>query len=404
MSEFHPNRTKLVRTRPSLTMRRILECWPLLVWLAVGVTAWFIYRGGVVFVRMNGAVDVYQENVTPQNDGRLLEIKVKRGAFVNPGDIVAVMDSSDFKLEMDSLQRDIVADRTADIRDYDSELIKLDSEMRELQTQNGEDMAIIKSLESFVEENIKPRPGVSPELQRMMENDPDKLRARTELAKAKGRNALNAAHQSAVKTNIDRITKFRDDLVKEAAIISKSGLGTNEVTEANALRDDEFHKYLEIKANLEHCELKASHGGTVDRIEKERGEFVKAGESVLRIVGDPEQIVCFLPQDQAGDIKLGQEVWVANTSNKAQIFLTTVIAVSPRINNLADATSPLPNRRVHGRDVVLAYPSKPFPEGAIQDGKFLLLPGQTVIVHLQKPGADNWLDSILRKDTQDRPR
>jgi HlyD family secretion protein len=142
----------------------------------------------------------------------------------------------------------------------------------------------------------------------------------------------------------------------------------------------------------------------VDRIEKEIGEFVKTGESVLRIVGDPEQIVCFLPQDQAADITLGQEVWVANTSNKTQIFPTTVIAVSPRINNLADATSPLPNRRVHGRDVVLAYPSKPFPDGAVRDGKFVLLPGQTVIVHLQKPGTDNWLDSLFHNDDNDKVR
>ena len=212
MSEFHPNRTKQVRTRPKLTARRILEAWPILVWLAIGIIAFMVYRSGVVFVRMNGAVDVYQENVTPQNDGRLMEIKAKRGDFVKPGDIVAIMDSSDFKLEMDSLQRDIVADRTGDIRDYDSELIKLDSEMRELQTQDAEDSAIIKSLESIVEAADKPNPNVRPDLQEMLRNNPDTLRAKTELAKARGRNALNATHQSAVKTNIDRITKFRDTL------------------------------------------------------------------------------------------------------------------------------------------------------------------------------------------------
>jgi multidrug resistance efflux pump len=399
MSEFHPNRTKQVRTKPRLTMRRVLECWPFLVWLAVAIVGFKVYRSGVVFVRMNGAVDVYQENVTPQNDGRLLELKVKRGDRVNPGDVVAIMDASDYKLEMDSLQRDIVADRMADIRDYDSELIKLDGELRELQTENGEDEAIIKSLESLVDDSIKARPGANPELERMRQNDPDIVRARTELAKAKGRNRLNATHQKAVQDNIDRMTTFRNSLNQQAELISKFGLGSKEVTEANALRDDEFQKFLEIKANLEHCQLKTFYGGTVDRIEKEIGEFVQTGESVLRIVGDPVQIVCFLPQDQAADLKNGDTVWVANTSNKAQIFQTKVIGVSPRINNLPDTTSPLPNRRVHGRDVILAYP----PE-AIVNGTPVLIPGQTVIVHLQKPGADNWLDRLIHNDDNDKVR
>ena len=402
MSEFHPNRTKQVRTRPKLTARRILEAWPILVWLAIGIIAFMVYRSGVVFVRMNGAVDVYQENVTPQNDGRLMEIKAKRGDFVKPGDIVAIMDSSDFKLEMDSLQRDIVADRTGDIRDYDSELIKLDSEMRELQTQDAEDNAIIRTLESILEESSKPRPGASPDLLRALASESDTLRAKTELAKAKGRNAPNATHQSAVKTNIDRITKFRDDLAKEAALIAKHHLGSKEVTDANAMRDDEFQKYLEIKANLEHCELRTSHGGTVDRIEKEIGEFVKTGESVLRIVGDPEQVVCFLPQDQAGDLRKDQVVYVADTANKADIFEAKVIGVSPRINNLPDASSPLPNRRVHGRDVLISYPDGARPKAP--GDPWLLLPGQTVIVHLKKPGSENWLDSMLHTDTEDRSR
>ncbi len=399
MSEFHPNRTKQVRTKPKLTLRRILECWPFLVWIAVAYTGFKVYRSGVVFVRMNGAVDVYQENVTPQNDGRLMEIKVKRGDRVNPGDIVALMDASDYKLEMDSLEREIVADRMADIRDYDSELIKLDSEMRELQTENGEDMAIIKSLKTLVAEGVKPRPDLPPDLQRALENDPDLIRAKTELAKAEGRNALNATHQSAVRTNIDRITKFRDGLATEADVISKHGLASKEVQDAGALRDDEFQQYLEIKANLEHCQLKTSHGGIVDRIEKEIGEFVQTGESVLRIVGDPEHIVCFLPQDQASDLKKDDIVWVANTSNKAEIYLSKVIGVSPRINNLPDATSPLPNRRVHGRDVILEYPAD-----AKTGGVFKLLPGQTVIVHLQKPGADNWLDRLIHNDDNDKVR
>jgi multidrug resistance efflux pump len=389
MSEFHPNRTKQIRTRPKLTTRRIIECWPLLVWIAMAVLAWRIYASGVTFARMNGAVDVYQENLTPVNDGRLIEIKVKRGDRVKPGDPVALMDPADFNLEMESHARDIVADRTSEIRDLESDLLKLESEMRELQTQNSEDSSVIKSLESQLS---APKTGNLP-AGLVAAMGADSLRANTELSKAKGRDALNASHRAAVQEGINRIKTFRDTLAAEAALITKHGLASQEVLQANSLRDDEMQKYIEIKNNIEHCTLRTSHGGTVDRIEKEIGEFVKTGESVLKVVGDPENIVCFLPQDQAGDVKENDTVWVANTSNKAQIYPTTVVAVSPRINNLADATSPLPNRRVHGRDILLAY-----PPDAIVDGKPLLLPGQTVVVHLEKPGSPNWFNTILHND------
>lgn len=402
MSEFHPNRTKQIRTRPKLTARRILECWPLLVWAAVLFAAYKTYSSGVVFVRMNGAVDVYQENITPINEGRLLEIKVKRGERVAPGTVVATMDSSLFKQEMESLRREIVANRTEDVRDYDFELIKLESELRETETAEAEDAATIKELEAVLEEFRKPRPGEDPRIAALRANDVDTQRSRVELAKAKGRNALNAQHLSKIREDIARTKGIRDTLAKEAEIISKSELGSEEVTKIGALREDEFQQYIEIKTKIDLCELKTPHGGTVDRVEKEIGEFVQVGESVLRIVGDPEQVICFLPQDQANQLSLGQKVWVASTSNKADIFESTVTGISPRINNLPDTSSPLPNRRVHGRDVVIAYPQTAMAKAPGEPWK--LVPGQTVIIHTEKPGEIPLLDKIFHNDDNDKVR
>ncbi len=402
MSEFHPNRTKQVRTRPKLTTRRILECWPLLVWIGIAVIAVYLYRGGVVFVRMNGAVDVYQENITPINEGRLLEIKVIRGKKYPPGTVLAVMDSSKYRLDLESLKRGIIADRLQDIRDFDSDLIKLESELRKIQTEDAEDSAVIKALEALVDASEKPRPGISPELQRALDNDPDKLRSKMELAKAKGRNALNAQQSSSVSEQITRIKTLRDTLQKEADLITTADVGSDAVTKANALRDDELQKFIELKTKIEQCQLITPHGGTVDRIGKEVGEFVVPGDGVLKIVGDPEQVVCFLPQDQANDLKIGRKVWIANTSDKAMIFESEVTGISPRINNLPDATSPLPNRRVHGRDILVKYPDSAKPSAP--GDPFRLLPGQTVIIHLEKPGEVPWIDRLFHNDDNDTVR
>ena len=401
MSEFHPNRTKQVRTRPKLTARRILEAWPILVWLAIGVIAFLVYRSGVVFVRMNGIVDPYQENITPVNDGRLMEIKVKRGEKVPPGSVVAIMDSSKYKLDLESLRRGIIADRTKDIIDQEDKLIKLESELRQLQTENAEDSAIIAALQSLVESATRTVPGRNPLLDQALQNSSDTLRAKTELAKAKGRNALNAAQTSVVTEAINRIKFIRDTFDKEATLIAKNELASDAVTKGSVLRADELQQLVEIQTKIEHCELKTVHGGTVDRIAKEVGELILPGDGILKIVGDPIQIVCFLPQDQADDVFLGKKVYVASSSKKEDIYETEVIGISPRINNVQDSSSPLPNRRVHGRDVLLAYPTKEYPDGAKKDGKFLLLPGQTIIVHLIKPGHGNWLDKLLHSDDND---
>ena len=402
MSEFHPNRTKQVRTRPKLTARRVLEAWPVLVWIAIGAAAYFIYRGGVVFVRMNGAVDVYQENITPINEGRLLEIKVKRGDKVPPGTIVAVMDQAPYKLELDSLKREIVADRRDDINDYDLELYKLESDLRDIQTAEAEDTATISELKDVVEGTGQSRTSASPELQRILNASTDTLRAKVDLAKAKARSALTAQHLSQIGEAIKNTKSVRTKLEQEAALLAKPDVTFEEITKAAALRADEEKLYTELKTKIDLCQLITPHGGTVDRLDKEPGEFVDIGEGVLKIVGDPEQGVCFLPQDQVNDLTMGKKVWIASTSDKSLIFESIVTGISPRINNLADATSPLPNRRVHGRDIVVQYPvdAKPGAPGE----PFKLLPGQTVIVHLEKPGQVPWIDRLFHNDDNDTVR
>ncbi len=406
MSEFHPNRTKQVRTRPKLTTRRILECWPVLVWIAIGAAAYFIYRGGVIFVRMNGAVDVYQENITPINKGRLLEIKVKRGDKVPPGTIVAIMDQAPYKLELDSLKREIVADRRDDINDYGLELYKLESDLRDIQTAEAEDAATINELEDVVEGTGQPAANLSPEMQQLMQRwrnaSTDILRAKVDLAKAKGRSALTAQHLSQIGVAIKSTKAVRTKLEEEATLLAKSDVTFEEITKAAALRADEEKLYTQLKTKIDQCQLITPHGGTVDRLDKEPGEFVDVGEGVLKIVGDPEQVVCFLPQDQVNDLTMGKKVWIASTSDKSLILESVVTGISPRINNLADATSPLPNRRVHGRDIVVQYPADAKP--ATKDEPFKLLPGQTVIVHLEKPGKVPWIDRLFHNDDNDTVR
>ena len=115
MSEFHPNRTSAVKTKLGLTRRRILEAWPLLVWVGIALLATWGYSRGRVFSRMNGAVDVYQENISPIEEGRIKKILVKRGDFVPPDTVIAQMDSSLYERELVGILRGVAANRYEEI-------------------------------------------------------------------------------------------------------------------------------------------------------------------------------------------------------------------------------------------------------------------------------------------------
>ena len=115
MSEFHPNRDTPVKTKLGLTRRKILESWPLLVWVGIGLIAAWGYSRGRVFARMNGAVDVYQENISPIEEGRIAKILVKRGDFVPPNSIIARMDSSLYERELVGVLRGVAANRYEEI-------------------------------------------------------------------------------------------------------------------------------------------------------------------------------------------------------------------------------------------------------------------------------------------------
>ncbi len=394
MSEFHQNRVAPVRTKPKLTSRRIVECWPLLIWVAMGLLAFYIYKGGTQFTRMNGAVDVYQENVTPIHDGRLKEIKVHRGQRVAPNTVVAVMDTAPILQDLETLRRKVIADRTSDIHDYDLQIIKLDADLREVETEIATDNAVIDELGKILAAAAAPGTAKDPALQRLLSTQTDSVRNQVELAKAKNRSAYNDKHLAAINDAMTRLKTTRDTLTKQATEVAKLDLAAEDVAKSTLLTPEEQQEYIALKTKLGQCELRAYHGGIVDRVDKEVGEYVPVGGGVLKIVGDPENLIAFLPQDQANKLELGQKVWVTSTSDlEGRVYESVVTDVSPRINNLTDATSPLPHQRVHGRDVIVKYPTE-----ASVNGKFLLLPGQTIIVQTERPGSIPILNRIFPND------
>ncbi|MGK0188915.1 MAG: hypothetical protein ACI9R3_004729, partial [Verrucomicrobiales bacterium] len=102
MSEIHPSAPTLTKGRRSHRLRQIVDHWPLLVWLVIFGIAIFGYKKGIVFTRMNGVVDVYQESIAPTEDGTFLKLAegIETGKTVEDGEIIAYMDRSMSDLEI----------------------------------------------------------------------------------------------------------------------------------------------------------------------------------------------------------------------------------------------------------------------------------------------------------------
>lgn len=402
MSEFHPNRDTPVKTKLGLTRRKILESWPLLIWVGVALLATWGYSRGRVFSRMNGAVDVYQENISPIEEGRIAKILVKRGDFVQAGAIIARMDSSLYERELVGILRGVAANRYEEISRTERLQLDLEAELRKLEITDAGDKGRLTELRSSRERLLKtsgtPNNAAASRLGlvSLTSDLVDELNA--DIAELEGTQA--AAAQS--------IGEVRNSLTKISAQISKlrASATATASADANSLTDevragllpDEQKEVNELLSFIELCSLRSTRGGTVDRLEKEEGEFVAQGEAVMRVVAEPDQIVAFLPQDQIGKLNVGDTVWITPALDRNNIFESTVTAISPRINNLADATSPLPNRRIFGRDVVCTFPKAALPPASGQPG--LLVPGQTVTVHVQRPGDIPLMNRIFHNDDQ----
>ena len=391
MSEFHPNRTSPVKTKLGLTRRRILEAWPLLIWVGIGLIAVWTYSQGRVFSRMNGAVDPYQENISPIAEGRVQEILVKRGAFVEPNTIVARMDSSLYERELAGILRGVAANRYEEISRIERQQLDLESELRKLRITDAGDKGRLRALSESRTRLEKSSVGAFAALAR---DQIDKLNA--DIGELVGSQEVAKGSIEKVEKTLLRVDAQIEKL-KASATATASADATNLTEEVRAgLLPDEQKDVNELLSSIELCSLRTTRGGTVDRLEKEEGEFVAQGEAVMRVVAEPDQIVAFLPQEQIGKLNVGDTVWITPALDRNSIFESQVTAISPRINNLADATSPLPNKRMYGRDIVCTFPKAALPAVKGQPG--LLVPGQTVTVHVQRPGNIPLMNRIFHND------
>ena len=374
MSEFHPNRVR--PPRPRVTLRRILNFWPLLVWVLVLAMAFWAYNKGVKFSRMNGLVDPIQEAVAADEDARILQILVKTGTTVKKGTPLVKLDTAVLDAQIGKLEKAIRSDLEDRLLSHELDLARLKSERREIMRDQASDLGELSAVQEQLDRLEKAILGqASPQAQNQMRvvlseslgdagKDVSRLRATTELYPGQ-----------LEELGLD-ITRLQGEVDK----LRKSMENPEELASANG----DLSELQELRVLRDRGTLYSGHDGVVDRVERDNGEFVLKGETILRIVAYPEEIRVLLLNDQLGRVKVGDRVWVSSIYDRYKYFPTEIVNLSPRVTNGPNTTSPLPNQVVHGQEIVARYP---------QESGFI--PGQPVIVHITEPGQIPWLTRVF---------
>lgn len=329
--------------------------WPFLVWLAfAGLALWMFYNTGKI-EQIAGVVEIVSEPVASLEEGRIKTVAVKPGSQVKPGDIIAQLDTTLIDEEIAELQLELSIERLDRIRQFTDTILRIEEELRVLrlkQTSDTGQLAYlkeeIKRLEKEIEAGAITRDVVVP---------------------------FQAQAAALVET-----TKLYPTLITEAntALTKAKGQLRSAEGEPATAADPESAGAAQFGLLLkrkEACTLKAIKGGYIADVLHQPGEVLSAGLPVATIIVDESpRIFGFIIDTSGIAVEIGQEVKISNTLDGKVGFTGKVIAISPYIKNLPDRSSPLPNRMVRGREIII------MPD----ENATNLVPGQSVLIYLKE--------------------
>lgn len=365
-------------------LRYLVRRWPALVWLLLVMVTIIFYLRSMRFVGIAGVVEASTEMVTPLEVAKLAKVSVKIGEMVEPGQVVAQMDTTMINAKL-SLAESRMMEEMASVDSYKSTVFSLlrsaDSTVRDSEAKlesarqllNAEtarlnelkieqarrDKLYEAKLMAATDVNIL-KPEIAALTKNVTESYPEQIllserhlkeayAARDELRRSMG---ITEDDENMIEAVIDRETQIRLDLMKKTVDYTK----------------------LAVDAYT----LRASMSGMVSLVYFSPGEAVPAGEPVLKIVGgESDTVLGFLNEVHLGSLGIGAPVYVHREANRGGITAVgTVESISPEIDTMPGRLSSLQGQIIRGRRVQIAL--KPQYHG-------YFLPGETVSVRAASP-------------------
>jgi HlyD family secretion protein len=268
----------------NISWKKSLFAALLVVVLAGGYYLWTVRAGGGLpagIARGNGRVEAVEIDVATKTSGRIKEILVNEGDFVEAGQILAVMDTR--QLQAQRRQADATMRRSKVSVDTAHSLVA----QREAEKTAAEAVVAQREAEADAADRKLARSEQMARANTVSLQTLDDDRASAQGAKA----AVAAANAQLAAT--------------DAAI----GAAKAQIIDAEASVEAATAAIESIDADINDCTLRSPRAGRVQYRVAQAGEVLSAGGNVLNLVdlGDVH-MTFFLPTAEAGRVAIGTEI------------------------------------------------------------------------------------------------
>ncbi|MFT4546497.1 MAG: multidrug resistance efflux pump [Verrucomicrobiales bacterium] len=347
-----------IRQTKGYLLRRIISKWPFLIWFSMVLVTYSLHKRGVRFERMNGFVVAETQTIAALQDGVIQEMGVtESGQTVAAGAVVVKLDKRMLQAELDKLAQDTEFDRIDQERKFGT-----------LKTDYVNDLAKLKS----------ERDGATAQAA-VLQSTLDTLRERAEAR------TIPMSDYTEQKTEYETLRATLPSYetrigTLEAAIGKVDSL----LEKLKSFNEQEPVDVRSLKDQIATMELKALSGGTVSQVYFSTGAAVKRGEPIVRVINtDTLSARGFIQEGDAAKVSVGMQVFISPTGEAAAaIYPGTITYIAPQITSTPDIGSSVSGRVIKGREITCSF----------DDKDIKLLPGQSVSIHLEKPGKMKLFD------------
>lgn len=338
--------------------RKIMQKWPLLVWIGVLGLVIFLYSKRGVAMRINGMVTAHSEEISAPEDGVILNVHVNEGDKVTKGQELVILDPSLIQKELEDFKANLPFVRADMARKFKSTRFGINADLQNAKT----DRALAESRLDTAKRNAE----------LIKKNVEQQLRLQSELDSAE---AKIEALKAELTTHEESIQELNKDLSEADELIA--------TLDTIKLPDE----LLVLNQKLKNKTLVAPGDGLVQKLHKMRG-VAKLGEPILTIsLISPDKapaktIRGLVSQDQNPEkLQVDEFVWISERKKNPVAMKSKILAVSPGIEALPNYGTFIQGQYIRGRVFVCELPKD------LEN----LLPGTGVHIHLNKPGKfDFW--------------
>jgi serine/threonine protein kinase len=221
--------------------------------------------------------------VTSRRDGRLAEVKVSSGQHVVPGSVVAVLDPTPLKIELQGLKDEVIERLQKKSSAWQRDLMSLEAEFRQAQTGEAEDTAISKELDAVITAAAARSQNLPAGLVAALE---DQRATRVDLARANARRSARSIQLAQIQESIHQVKSKLESPLKSAEALGKTDMGDEKIVSLLPLTASERQRRLSLLQSLEDSSIRTVRGGVIQNIAKEPGDTCAAGESILTMIPD----------------------------------------------------------------------------------------------------------------------